>query len=84
MKGYKGTKSSWVLVALLVIGSLLGSALGSAFAKEWPLLQKSATFGFNPTTLNLGFLNLTLGAKFSLNSASALGALVGWLAYKKM
>ncbi|MHB8170643.1 MAG: DUF4321 domain-containing protein [Thermincolia bacterium] len=84
MKGYKGSKNPWVLVALIILCSLLGSALGTAFAKEWPLLQQSTTLGFSPTTLDLGFLNLSLGAKISLNPASVIGALVGWVAYKKM
>jgi len=84
MKGYKSSKSPWVLVALLVLGSLLGSAAGTAFAKPWPVLQKTTTLGFNPTTLDLGILNLYFGFKLSLNPASILGALAGWLAYKKM
>lgn len=62
-----------IIVVFLILGAIIGSALGNLLALLLPdgvvkqFFIRSATIGFDPVTLNLGFLSFTLGFKFILN-----------------
>lgn len=79
MKGYKGAANPWILVALLVVGTILGTAIGETFGAQFPWLKTYKTF--NPS-LDLDFFKAAFSLK--LNLASVLGAAVAWFAYKRI
>ena len=83
-KSYIGNGNLWVLVLLLLIGGLCGSALGDALAPYVPWLKAGSTIGLKPSTLDLHFINLTFGFTFSLGPLTALGLILGYLVYRKI
>jgi hypothetical protein len=83
-RSFKSSGNWWVLVLLLLIGGLSGSALGDALAPSVPLLKATSTIGLKPSTLDLRFLNLTFGFTFSLGPLTALGLILGYLVYRKI
>ncbi len=68
-----------ILIVFLVLGAIIGSALGNLIALLLPdgvvkqFFIRSASIGFEPFTLNLGFLSFTLGFKFILNVIGIVG-----------
>ena len=72
-------KSLGLLVFILFLGAIIGSALGELMALLLPsgvvkqFFLRSATIGFNPATINLGVLEFTLGFKFILNVIGIIG-----------
>jgi hypothetical protein len=84
VRSYKGNGNLWVLVLLLFVGGLCGSALGNALAPVVPWLKATSTIGLKPSTLDMHFLNLTFGFTFSLGPLTALGLILGYLVYRKV
>lgn len=74
-----------ILILFLFLGAIIGSALGKLIALVLPdgvvkqFFIRSATIGFTPVTVNLGFINFTLGFEFILNVIGVVG--VGFAAY---
>ena len=72
-------RSLGILILFLFLGAIIGSALGELIALLIPegvvkqFFIRSATIGFDPVTLNLGFINFTLGFKFILNVIGVVG-----------
>lgn len=83
-KGFKNYGNTWVLVLLLLIGGLTGSAAGNALAPVLPWLKAASTIGLRPFTLDLQFLNLTFGFTFALSPLTALGLILGYLVYRRV
>lgn len=83
-RSLKSNGNVWVLVLLLLVGGLCGSALGNALAPAVPWLKATSTIGLKPSTLDLQFLNLTFGFTFSLGPLTALGLILGYLIYRKV
>ncbi|HNR66803.1 MAG TPA: DUF4321 domain-containing protein [bacterium] len=71
----------WILLAIL-LGGLMGSALGKGIGllipdgvvKDFFLL--SIDFGFDPFTLNLALIKLTLGLVVELNVIGVIGIIL--------
>ena len=83
-RSYKGEVNLWVLVLILFVWGLCGSALGNALAPVVPWLKATSTIGLKPSTLDMHFLNLTFGFTFSLGPLTALGLILGYLVYRKV
>jgi hypothetical protein len=83
-RSLKSNGNVWVLVLLLLVGGLCGSALGNALAPAVPWLKATSTIGLKPSMLDLQFLNLTFGFTFSLGPLTALGLILGYLIYRKV
>ncbi len=68
-----------ILIVFLILGAIIGSALGSLIALLLPdgvvkqFFIRSATIGFDPLTVNLGFISFTFGFKFVLNVIGIVG-----------
>lgn len=78
------TRSTALLLVLLLTGAAIGGLLGDIFGAYLPLLTVDKAFGFSPTTINLGILNFTLGFVFRLNLAGVIGLLLGFLLYREL
>ena len=67
------------LVLFIFLGAIIGSALGELIGLLIPegvvkeFFIRSATIGFDPVTINLGFISFTLGFKFILNVIGVVG-----------
>jgi len=67
------------LIVFLILGAIIGSALGNLIALLLPdgvvkqFFIRSATIGFDPLTVNLGFFSFTFGFKFVLNVIGIVG-----------
>ncbi|MDD2443916.1 MAG: DUF4321 domain-containing protein [Desulfotomaculaceae bacterium] len=83
-KRYGGQGSVWVLVLLLLTGALVGSAVGDALAPVLPWLKSTSDIGLRPSTLDLRFLNLTIGFTFTLGPLTALGLILGYVVYRRI
>lgn len=84
MGTYKSTKNMWILLILLLIGGLAGSAAADAVGAYIPMVNSTAIIGFEPSTLNLHFASLTVGFKMHLGPLTALGLIIGYWAYRKL
>lgn len=81
---FKVGKGPLTLIILLLAGGVAGSALGEMLATYIPILKNFTTIGLQPTTLNLHYLQLSFGLTMSLGPVTALGLLLGFLAYKRL
>ncbi|BAF58995.1 MAG: DUF4321 domain-containing protein [Pelotomaculum sp.] len=83
-KSFKSYGSIWVLVLLLLVGGLAGSAAGNALAPAVPWLRAASVIGLEPSTLDLHFFKLTFGFTIALGPLTALGLIIGYLAYRRL
>lgn len=81
-KNYGNQASIWVLVILLIIGGLAGSAVGNILAPVFPLLQSTDSIGLRPATLDLGFISMTFGFTVIFNPLTVIGLILGFIVYK--
>jgi len=84
MASYKNSKNIMVMVLLLLIGGLAGSAAADAVGPYLPFVKSTAKIGFDPSTLNLHFMSLTVGFKMALGPLTALGLIIGYWVYRKL
>ena len=84
MAFHKGGKGVPVLILLLLIGGLAGSAAADALGSYVPFVKSAAKIGFEPSTLDLHFMNITLGFKMALGPLTALGLIIGYWIYRKL
>ena len=73
-----------LLLILLLTGATIGGLLGDVLGSYLPILIVDKTFGFSPTTIDLGILQFTLGFIFRLNLAGVIGLLLGYLLYRRL
>ncbi len=73
-----------LLLILLLTGATIGGLLGDVLGSYFPILIVDKTFGFSPTTIDLGILQFTLGFIFRLNLAGVIGLLLGYLLYRRL
>jgi len=72
-------RSLGILILFLFLGAIIGSALGKLVTFILPdsvvkqFFIRSATIGFDPVTLNLGFISFTFGFEFILNVIGVVG-----------
>lgn len=84
MRGYRDSRNPWIMVAMILIGAILGSVVGASFSHTLPILKNSQAIGFPATTFNLIVAQLTLGFKLNFNLGAVAGAVLGWLVYRRM
>ncbi len=78
------SKSTSMLIVLLVIGSIFGSLLGNWLKDILPFLSYGQTIGLNPTTLDLAALNITFGFTLQLNVATIIGFFIALFIYTRL
>ncbi|NLJ75724.1 MAG: DUF4321 domain-containing protein [Peptococcaceae bacterium] len=76
--------SIWVLILLILIGGLAGSAVGDALAPALPWLKTTSLIGLKPFTVDLRFLNITFGFTIALGPLTALGMILGYIVYRRI
>jgi len=73
------------LFLFIMIGVLLGGVLAEMLRGFMPFMTKSVNVGLTPpATLDLYIMDLTFGFAFKFNLGSALGAVGGYVAGKKI
>ena len=81
-----GSRNPWILILLLVAGSLVGSLLGQLLGSYMPFLRSlQADVRLIPRAFELAdVLSITFGFAFRLNIATVVGmALAVWV-YRKI
>lgn len=82
-------KSAFHIIVVVVIGTLFGSVINK-IASIWfsptghlnSILSTSVNTGLNPTTIDLGVIQFTLGLVFKFNIATIVGIFIAALLYK--
>lgn len=75
-------KSGWMLVLIVLLGMILGSAVGAALEHVLPdgvvkrFLVESVGWGIEPRTIDLVVLTFTLGFSVSVNVMGVLGVVL--------
>ncbi len=83
-KSYKSYSSIWLLLLLLLVGGLTGSAVGDALSPVIPWLNSTSSIGLKPSTLDLRFFDLTFGFTFTLGPLTALGMILGIVVFRRI
>ncbi|MBU4534052.1 MAG: DUF4321 domain-containing protein [Eubacteriales bacterium] len=78
------SRNLWILIVLMTIAGLAGSALGQILSPAVPLLANFTEVGLQPGVLNLLFLTLTFGFSLAIGPLTILGFLLGYLIYRKL
>lgn len=80
----KYTKKIGRFIGIILIAAIVGGALGHLFANILPIgpvkdfFSVNFPIGFNNFTLNLYFLEFTLGFRLHINFLSVIGVLLGY------
>lgn len=75
-------KNFWMVVLIIFLGALIGSALGEVIAYLIPggvvreFFLKSAAARFGPATLNMVIFTFTLGFSLKLNVIGIIGIMI--------
>ncbi len=80
----KVPKNTWILIILLVIGSMFGTLLGNLLKDLFPFLHYSQTIGLNPATIDLAAITVTLGLTLKLNIATVIGFFIALFIYTRL
>lgn len=80
----KVTKSSGLLLILLIFGSIFGSLLGEILSDMIPFLNYGRSIGFTPMTIDLAAISLTFGILIKINIATILGFFIAFFIYTRM
>ena len=83
-KNFNHNRSVWILVFLLLIGGLAGSAAGNLLTPAVPWLKSIGSIGLKPATLDLHFVSVTFGFSMELNPLAVLGLIIGYIAYRRV
>jgi len=86
-RAYRNYKSPWVLLVLLIVGAIAGNTIGKALLLVLPalnFLSANASIGFDPVTLNLDVLSLTLGFSIVIGPFAVLGIILGYWVYRRL
>ena len=84
-------KTLFHIIVVIVTGTLIGTTItkiGSiAFSQNGTfnsIMSNAINTGLNPTTVDLGVLQFTLGLVFKFNIATLLGIFISALIYKQL
>lgn len=76
---------------VIVVGTLLGTTINKIASIIWTqnsnaisILQNSINTGLNPTTIDLGVIQFTVGLIFKFNIATVLGIFITAIIYKQI
>lgn len=83
-KGLKASRTPWLLVVLLLVGGLAGSALGDSVGVFSPFLSNASRVSLGPVTVNLGFFHFTFGLGLAVGPLTVLGFIAGYLVYRRL
>lgn len=76
---------------VIVVGTLMGTTLTKIASFVWTptsnalsILQNSINTGLNPTTIDLGVIQFTIGLLFKFNIATVFGIFITAIIYKQL
>jgi hypothetical protein len=76
----------WLVFMWTVIGTIIGQLVGSALATQFAAFRWLDLFlplSVSPTSVNLGFVAITLGISLKLSIGGAIGLVLSlWLALR--
>lgn len=78
------SRNLWILIIMLIIGGMAGSALGQMLSPTFPVLGNFTSVGLEPGVLNLLFLSVTFGFTLAIGPLTLLGFLIGYLIYSRL
>jgi hypothetical protein len=81
---FRAGRNPFVLFLLLLSGALVGSAIESVLPPALSLLRSAASFGLQPSTLDLHFMQLTFGFIVTLGPLTALGLILGYIVWSRI
>lgn len=73
-----------VLIIFLLAGLVVGSFVGDLLKGTIDLFSYNKPIGFDTFTLDLIFMQLTLGFKFTINLATVIGLLIVLIIYRNI
>lgn len=76
-------KDKWMLIILLVTGSIFGTLIGDLLKDTLPFLHYGQVVGLNPTNIDLAVITVTLGAMLKLNIATIIGFFIALFIYSR-
>lgn len=78
-------------ILIVIIGTLLGAFIGKMVSKVFPtdsnvkeMLALEVKPGIQPTTIDLGILELTFGAVVKLNITAVVGLIITAIIFRKL
>lgn len=77
-------RSTWVLLLLLAAGIVMGGLIGEIFKGNIGILGYSKIIGFQPFTIDLAVIKLTLGLMINFNVASIVGIVLAILIFSRL
>jgi hypothetical protein len=85
------SKNLGYFILILLIGTLIGAFIGKAIYKVFPadstirdMLTVEITPGIQPTTLDLGIVDITFGAVIKLNITAVIGLIITAIIFRKL
>lgn len=76
------TKSTLLLLILIVSGLVIGSFIGELLKDVVNLFAYSKSIGFSPVTIDLAFVQFTVGFVLEMNLASIIGLVIALIFYR--
>lgn len=83
VRSFRSGRNAFVLFLLLLAGALVGSAIESFLPPALAILRSAASFGLQPSTLDLHFMQLTFGFTMALGPLTALGLILGYIIWSR-
>lgn len=77
-------KDKWMLIILLVIGSLFGTLIGELLQDFLPFLYYGEIIGLSPANIDLAVLTITFGMTLKLNIATIIGFFIALFLYSRL
>lgn len=81
---FRSGGSAAILFLLLLTGALIGGAIEGLLPASLAVLKHAATFGLQPSTLDLHFMTATFGFSIALGPLTALGLILGYLVWRRI
>jgi hypothetical protein len=85
------SKNLGYFILILLIGTLIGAFIGKAIYKVFPtdstirdMLAVEIKPGIQPTTLDLGIVDITFGAVIKLNITAVIGLIITAIIFRKL
>jgi len=73
----------WLLLLPVIGMGALGNLIGELLGQYLPVLTQGVEFSIGPVAVDLYVVGITLGASLSLNLAGFVGALIGFLLFRR-
>lgn len=80
----KTARNTLSFLLVLLVGLVLGGILGELLKDVVPILAYGKSIGFQPVTVDLSVIRLTLGMTMQVNLAAIIGIVVAVFIFKKL